>query len=298
LPSSLDLDGSAGNFQALTRRRGVGDAASLLRLALACGPCGLSLRGTASWAELRGVASISDVAVLKPLRGAADWLEHIVGEILADRAGLGSELERPLRLSDGATIAKPGSKGTDWRIHAIDDLDGGRFGHFEVTDGKGAEALQRGAVVPGELRIADRYYARLKGLSHITDGGGDFIVRTGWRKVTLSQRDGSRFDLFAVLEGAGVGRPADVPVCIVNHAQGPNLPVRLIAIRKPEDAAERERKRVRRRASKSGKRLDDRTLIAADYILLLTSLPGAAFDADRIAALYRLRWQIELASNG
>ena len=37
------------------------------------------------------------------------------------------------------------------------------------------------------------------------------------------------------------------------------------------------------------------TLAAADYVLVLTSLPPAAADAAAVLELYRLRWQIECA---
>ena len=48
-------------------------------------------------------------------------------------------------------------------------------------------------------------------------------------------------------------------------------------------------------AKKRGKQPDPRSLEAANYILLLTSLPAAAFPPADILALYRFRWQIELA---
>ena len=51
---------------------------------------------------------------------------------------------------------------------------------------------------------------------------------------------------------------------------------------------------ARRRASRACKKLDPRTLVAAGYMLLLTTLPSTEYDARRIAALYRLSWQIEL----
>lgn len=304
LPASLDLEKTARDC----------GAASLLRLALAYGPCGLSLRGVAAWAELCGLGSLSDlapsrrraVAVLNRLRGAADWLEHIVGAILsagcqADAAA--APLGRRLRLVDGTCVSRPGSTGTDWRVHVTYDLAGGRFSHFEVSDRHGAEDLRRGPVAPGEIRIADRNYARLKGLRHIVQGGGDVIVRTGWCKVKLCQpdgaparlREGARFDLFAALATVGEDRPGDFPVLVADRPGRPGLPVRLVALRKSAAAAEQERQRLRRLASKKGKRLDPRTLIAAEYMLLLTSLPQAGFAPDLVVALYRLRWQIELA---
>lgn len=301
LPACLDLDKTARETGALLRRRGVGDAATLLRLALVYGPCGLSLRETAAWAELSGLASLSDVALLNRLRGATTWLEQIVGALLSSRIDgrcANKDLApvgRSLRLVDGTCISQPGSKGTDWRVHVAYDLAGGRFSHFDVTDARGAEALQRAPVTPGEIRIADRYYAQAKGLRYVVDGGGDFIVRTGWRKLKLFRRDGTPFDLFAALDAVGDDGEGDFPIFVDRDMRRPSLPVRLIVLRKSAEAAEQERRRLRRYASKKGRKLDPRTLIAADYLLLVTSLDPSDFPADLVMSLYRLRWQIELA---
>ena len=43
------------------------------------------------------------------------------------------------------------------------------------------------------------------------------------------------------------------------------------------------------------KQLDPRGLIAAEYVILATSPPTVAYPAEDILAMYRLRWQIELA---
>ena len=68
---------------------------------------------------------------------------------------------RTLRAGDGTCVSKPGSKGTDWRVHGVFDLGRGGFSHLELTDEHGAEALDRGAPIAGEIRIGDRNYARV-----------------------------------------------------------------------------------------------------------------------------------------
>lgn len=70
LSGVLDLDASARASGALVRRRNVSDGATLLRLALAHGPGGLSLRSAALWAGASGVAELSDVALLSRLHAA------------------------------------------------------------------------------------------------------------------------------------------------------------------------------------------------------------------------------------
>jgi hypothetical protein len=71
--------------------------------------------------------------------------------------------------------------------------------------------------------------------------------------------------------------------------------LRLVIRRKDPEQAQAEQKRLLKDAKKRGKQPDPRSLEAAKYILLLTSLPAAVFPPTDILALYRFRWQIELA---
>ena len=82
LPGAKALMASAQASGALVRRRAVKTPMTLLRLALAYGPGGLSLRETSAWAEGVGVARLSDVALLKRLQRAAGWLGGLVGELI------------------------------------------------------------------------------------------------------------------------------------------------------------------------------------------------------------------------
>ena len=52
---------------------------------------------------------------------------------------------------------------------------------------------------------------------------------------------------------------------------------------------------MRRAAIRKGKKLDPRSPIAAEFMILGTSLPKIGHTAKDILAVYRLRWQIELA---
>ena len=61
------------------------------------------------------------------------------------------------------------------------------------------------------------------------------------------------------------------------------------------EATEATRLALRRAAIKKGKKLDPRSLTAAEFMILGTSLPKRGYTAKDILAVYRLRWQIELA---
>ncbi len=73
------------------------------------------------------------------------------------------------------------------------------------------------------------------------------------------------------------------------------MAVRLIVQRKTPEAAEATRATLRRAAIQKGQQLDPRSLIAAELMILATSLPRNGYSAKAILAVYRLRWQIELA---
>ena len=295
LPASLDLAVSARECRALRRRRGIPDAETLLRLALSYGGCGLSLRGTAAWAETASVASLSDVAVLNRLRGSAPWLATIVGAILSARVAGPAEAGFRLRLVDATTLAAPGSAGVDWRLHVAYDAGAQQTVAVELTDGRGAESLSRFAWERGDLAMGDRGYAKADDLAAVVDAGADFVVRTGWNALKLRTRAGAPFDLFAALDRLpehGMGE-AEIGIAL-GRAGTKLLAVRLVMLRKNETDAEASRRKARRKSRRQGKTVQANTLKAAGYVLLLTSLDATRAAPADILALYRLRWQIEL----
>src|ERR1700681_3162771 len=76
------LEKEARETGAFERARKVKCAVDQLRLVLAyCWGC-RGLRLTAAWAEAIGLASLSNVALLKRLRNSADWLERLVCRML------------------------------------------------------------------------------------------------------------------------------------------------------------------------------------------------------------------------
>src|SRR5207245_3841113 len=169
LPPELDLDTLAVSSGALKRRREVGDGTTLLRLAMARGPGGLSLNQTATWAAMQGPARLSDPAVKYRLDQAVPFLKALLEQQLAERAGSHALCwpERSLRVVDGTHIQQPGSTGSDWLIHAGFDLGGGGFSHLELTDKYGAESVLGGPAIPGGGRVGDRNVGKAKGLPRI-----------------------------------------------------------------------------------------------------------------------------------
>src|SRR4030088_2029253 len=85
-PADFDVEATARARGAFTRAREVKNAEMLLRLALAYGGCGMSLRETCAGAEASGVASLSDPSLIERLAKAAPWLGDIVTALIAEQA--------------------------------------------------------------------------------------------------------------------------------------------------------------------------------------------------------------------
>lgn len=300
LPPELDLDALAFSTKSIQRCRKIGDGTTLLRLALARGPGNLSLSETAAWAAMLGLARLSDPGVKNRLDKAVPFLKAIMEEQLAARAD-SVAIHWPGRFLvavDGSHIKQQASKGYDWRVHAAFDLGGGGFSHLEVTDKHGAESIERGVPKPGEVRIGDRNYANAGALHRFRTESGeqaDFIVRVRWKAFSLSQPDGTPFNLIEHLATLPVDTaPHEVNV-LARVSNKQSLPLRLIIVRKSTEETERVRQHLRRSAPRKQNKLDPRSLTAAEFLIVATSLPATGYPATEVLAAYRLRWQIELA---
>ena len=292
-----ELEASARASGALVRRREIKSAEDLLRLSLAYGPCGMSLRGVAAWAQTMRLGELSDVAALKRLRGSARWLQQIVGTLLAQRMrGQPAVGGRRIRLVDGTTISERGSDRADWRLHYSYDPRRGRTVDCELTTAGEGEHLRRAKVAAGDIWLGDRNYARGEGLCHVTQAGADFVVRISWNSLSLRTSKGQPFDLAGRLERLGKAEHAEWRA-IAHTPDDKTVPVRLLVRRKPPEAIEREIERITEKAKRRGRtrrsgKPDPRSLIAAQFTIVATSLEEPA---DQIFELYALRWQIEIA---
>jgi len=297
LPAALDIEATARQHGAFSRSRRIKNATELLHLALAYGVGELSLRDTAAWATLNG-AAMSDVAVLERLRlpAVAAWLGALLETVLATRRHeAGAPPGWRVRILDASTVSGPGQAGA-WRLHAGYDLAGQRLTAIEIDDGKASESLARFAIGAGEIALADRAYLKARDLRAVGEAGGHFIVRAGWNAVRWRTPEGEPFDLFAMLDRLAWGEHGEASVMIWPERTARDaFPVRLIVRRLDKVAAEASRARARHAARKEQRRIQPQTLKAAEFVLLVTSLEEPAFAATDILALYRRRWQVELA---
>lgn len=284
---------------ACERLRGFSSAAQLLRTLLLHIANGYSLRETTVRAKAAGIASVSDVALLKRLRKAEHWLHGLCLSLLQET---GWEMPAEtrgftVRALDGTLVKEPGRGGSLWRIHYSVRIPSLVCDHFELTPVKGAgtgETLGRFAAASGDLVLADRGFCKPSGVEALDGQGAAAIVRLNTSALPLYAPTGSRFALteeIATLQETGKEREWPVQV----HTSKGRIGGRLCVIRKSEEAAARARRKIYRKAQQGGPKPKPETLQYAQYVMVFTTVPGDRFRTAEVLEWYRARWQIELA---
>lgn len=267
----------------------------VLRLILFHAVSGRGLRETVAQARAAGLASMSAVGLFKRQRTAGPWLRWIAEQMcrsLRERPVLPDSL-RP-RAIDGTTVQGPASRGTEWRLHYTLDLVDASCDWHELTDAHSAESLTRVPVRPGDVLIGDRAYLSADGVRSVVGSGGHVLLRMRWAHPPLTNARGRPVKALALARKLRVGEVGDWPVQLSMDGASP-LPARIVALKLPRPLAERAVRRVEAVAARKQKRLDPRSIEAAHYVMLFTTLSKKQLSAAKITELYRSRWQIELA---
>jgi IS4 transposase len=276
---------------AFARARKIESPEVLLRMILTWAVAERSLMDTTALAAEAGLADVSDVALVKRIAKAGDWIGALLSGLLADREMSYSTSVR-VRLLDATSINREGKRGIDHRVHLGMDLGSNRIDSIELTSVKEGERLERFSFRAGEIVVGDRGYGQRAGLAKLASEGVFFVIPFAWSNVPLETADGGGpFDLFKALRSLPDACPGEFEVGF-RAPDGVPVKVRLVTIRKSEPAAALARQRALAERKKHGT-IDVRTLEAAGYVFLLTTLPPS-FTAESVLQLYRFRWQIEM----
>jgi len=282
--------------KAFRRARYIDDPADLLRLILYHAVNDGGLRETVAQARASGIAELSQVALLKRLRTSGDWLSWIGAGLCSDlrEASRIPEGLRP-RVIDSTTVQGPASKGIEWRIHYALDLVTLNCDWYEVTDGHGAEMLERTPMRPGDVIIADRNYLSRRGATAAIDAGAHLLVRLKWHHTPMQDERGRRFNALSHAKRLAVGEVGSWKASLVIGKDSHMVPGRVVATKMPAPVASMARRRAVRESQKKCRSLDPRTLDAAQFVMVFTTLPEEILGATDVLELYRYRWQVELA---
>ena len=173
-----------------------------------CEPCwstwprGCSLKETVTSAQQAGWCDVSAVALFQRLRAAEQWLRWMADQLWQRHPTPSLPHGYRVRAIDATTVSRPGSLGTDWRVHFSVNLEDLQCDFFEVTDAHGGETFRRIPVAGGDLLLGDRCYGTPPGIAHVAQAGGHVLVRVNHKALPL-------FDIGRETVPAGRGTACD-----------------------------------------------------------------------------------------
>lgn len=193
----------------------------------------------------------------------------------------------------------PGCGGTEGscqaalKIQVRWDLKTGELPQILIEVGKASDAksaIAHQAAQAGSLEIFDLGYFSLDRFRRSGQGQAFYISRLQHGTTTFDE-NGQILDLQALLSAPGVGNLLDIPVLLGVKER---LPSRLIAVRVPEEVANRRRQSAREKATKHGRTPSAEYLELLGWSLFVTNLSTEQLTWKEVVVLYRARWQIEL----
>ena len=140
----------------------------------------------------------------------------------------------------------------------------------------------------GSLAIADLGYFCLAEIAERQRRGQYFLTK--YKVGTTLWKGGKRWDLVAWLQRLE-GTFGEV---MVEVGARERIPVRLLAYRLPPEAAARRQRRVREYARKKQVTPRWETRFLASWVVVLTNVPADMLNAQEVAVLLRVRWQVEV----
>lgn len=290
-----DWQRKAVELGAVRRLRGFASIEAMLRVMLIHLADGCSLRETVARARAGDLADISDVALLKRLRGCGPWFQWMIQEMATNMslpmvpndflAG------RPVRLIDGSVVCEPGATGSTWRLHYALNLRTLGCDEVHVTEVREGESLTRFSIRANDVVMADRGFANRRGVRHVVRHSADVVLRMNLTNLPLEDPQGRPLALLPLLRRLAVGQAGDWPARM-RDGEGV-IAVRVCAYGKTLAQTRAAQEAIRREAARKHREVKPETMEAAGYVIVLTTLMQPA--ASTIMEFYRRRWQVELA---
>ena len=255
-------------------------------------PSALDQRFTPAAADcLAAVLGRALQCVLAARRAALPLLRRFHGVYLLDSttAALPAELAPFLPGCGGST---PAAGKAALKLQVRWELTGCSLEGLDWDAGRSADAraeLATAFLPPGALRIADLGYYDLEALKGY-DGQGVYFLSRLPSRTALFDQEGKKWRLGAFL-AAQKGGTVDVRVRVGAEAR---LPCRLVAVRVPEAVARQRQERLRKKASKKGRKVSAEALALCAWSVFITNAPPDKLSAAEVLVLAGARWQVEL----
>jgi hypothetical protein len=173
------------------------------------------------------------------------------------------------------------------------DLLSLQFIEVLVSDVHTGATRKHFTLASGDVAVTDRGYAQCQGMSAAVQQGAELIVRLNPFRVILSDASGAPLELCAALKRQQTETLRTLAVAL--HSAGAQHEVRgwVHAYRLNAEQANRARHKCRQGHKKGTPNAE--SLFLAGWVLVFTTLAPTVLSAQTIMALYRCRWQVELA---
>ena len=172
------------------------------------------------------------------------------------------------------------------------DVLTGAFHHFELTDGvvPDSKAAEQFSPLPeGSLSLADLGYFSLDAFDKMTQKNIFWISKL---KANCSLFDELE-EPFCLIERL-ISETSDAIDlnCFIGATH--KLPIRLVALRLSEEQTNSQRRAIKREAKRRGGSPSKERLERAGWYVYITNVDATRLSIEQIAAIIRIRWQVEL----
>jgi len=237
---------------------------------------------------------MTDQAVYARLCNCVLWLESLLAQMLFDKANQVAVQTRRLKIVDATTLNCPAARGTDYRLHLCYEAISQSSCGVKLTDVTGAERFTHFEYEVSDIVLGDRIYGKAKHLIAVTEQGAAVIVRLSFQQLRLYTSDGEVIDWKeALIKAQAAGRL--LLEAYVRDEKGRQTKVYVICRRLREAEIEKARRQIKRSAYDKGHKTRAATLLACEWLTVLTTIAPTELSAEVILQLYRIRWQIELS---
>lgn len=260
-----------------------------------------------------GVTITAQGLVARFTRPAAELmrrlLEAAVGQAVAAHPAMLAILNRfcGVYIQDSTTITLPdalvelwqgsGENGSNQTVAGLKvqvqwDYNSGQLSQLVLQDGCAQDRdapLQDAPLPAGALRLADLGYFSLPVLTRLS-GQAVYWLSRPQVNTLLWTPDGRCVDLVTLLHGQAAAQ-AEMAVGLGKEQR---LPCRLLAVRVPQEVADRRRQALHKEARRQGQAVSQARLALAGWTILVTNVPCARLTLPEALVVMGCRWQIEL----
>ena len=287
------------NTKAIIRNRGIKDPNDLMMLVLFHLLTGCSLIEISEISKLAKLGAISDVAFMKRFSNCTDWFKWILSAIHdKDRQIIGYTLPERLKqyrilAVDASDVSEKGRSGRIYRLHFALDIIHMHAALYNITSNSTGEHLRNFALSKDDLVLADRIYSSVSGIEYCIEKGCQFILRMRSNSFKPYDKDGNQIDFLSYMKENEEGQLYAYARKERGENAGKLYPVRICFKKKPVDAIDSTRKKMKRKESKKQLEITPDTYLFNEYMVVATSLDDN-ISIKEVLDLYRYRWQVEL----